>query len=132
MLIFGSTIDEKRSEPDRQHRQRQTESSLRRVKGAKKTRFTAYDSLVWFCVYSLFNVSPARHGVSIAGACEDVHVVHDDKRFLLQRDDGEVVLIGILVPVGVVPRPYWEHQRQSSIFPASHLGGKRRTDKRPI
>lgn len=78
-----------------------------------------------FCVYSLFNVSPAGHGVSIARAREDVYVVHDDERFLLQGDDGEVVLICILVPVGVVPRPYWEHQRQSSIFPATHLGEKR-------
>lgn len=77
------------------------------------------------CVYSLFNVSPARHGVPIAGACEDVYIVHDDERFLLQGDDGEVVLIRILVPVGVVPRPHWEHQRQCSIFPASHLGVKR-------
>lgn len=77
------------------------------------------------CDYSLFNVSPARHGVPIAGAREDVYIVHDDERFLLQGDDGEVVLIRILVPVGVVPRPHWEHQRQRSIFPASHLSVKR-------
>lgn len=85
-----------------------------------------------FRVYSLFNVSPAGHGVSIARAREDVYVVDDDKRFLLQGDDGEVVLICILVPVGVVPRPYWEHQRQSSILPASHLGARQHTGKGSI
>lgn len=63
----------------------------------------------------------AGHGVPHAGAGEDVHVVDDDERFLLQGDDGEVVFIRILIAVGVVPRPHGEHQRQRSVLPPPHL-----------
>ncbi len=63
----------------------------------------------------------AGHRVPHAGASEDVHIVDYDKRFLLQGDDGEMVFIRILVSVGVVPWPHWEHQRQRPILPTSHL-----------
>ena len=38
-------------------------------------------------VYLLFDMLAAGHRVSHAGAGEDVHVVDNDKRFLLQGDD---------------------------------------------
>lgn len=63
----------------------------------------------------------AGHGVPHARARQDVHVVHDDKRLLLEGDDGQVVLVGVLVAVRVVPGPHWEHQRQGSVLPAAHL-----------
>ena len=62
-------------------------------------------------IYLLFDVLAAGHRVPHARAGEDVHVVDYDKGLLLQGDDGEVVFIGVLVPVGVVPRPHREHQR---------------------
>lgn len=52
----------------------------------------------------------AGHRVPHACASEDVHIVDDDKRFLLQRNNGEMILVCILIPVGVVPWPHWEHQ----------------------
>lgn len=63
----------------------------------------------------------AGHRVSHAGAGEDVHIVDNDERFLFQGDDGEVVFISVLVPVGVIPRPHWEHQRQRPVLPTPHL-----------
>lgn len=79
------------------------------------------------CVYLLFDMLSARHRVSHAGAGEDVYVVDDDERFLLQCDDGEMVFICILVPVGVIPRPHWEHQRQRPVLPAAHLCVRKHT-----
>lgn len=40
------------------------------------------------CVYLLFDMLAAGHRVSHAGAGEDVHIVDNDERFLLQGDDG--------------------------------------------
>lgn len=69
----------------------------------------------------LLDVLAAGHGVPHARARQDVHVVDDDKRLFFQRDDGQVVLVGILVSVRVVPGPHGEHQRQGSVLPAAHL-----------
>lgn len=69
----------------------------------------------------LFDVLAARHGVPHAGAREDVHVVDDDEGLLFQGDDGEVVLVRLLVAVGVVPGPHGEQQRQRPVLPAAHL-----------
>lgn len=60
--------------------------------------------------YLQFDMFTTGNGVPHAGAGEDVHVVDNDERFLLQSDDGEMVFISVLVPVGVIPRPHWEHQ----------------------
>lgn len=79
------------------------------------------------CVYLLFDVLAAGHRVSHAGAGEDVHIVDNDERFLLQGDNGEVVFICILVPVGVIPRPHWEHQRQCPVLPTAHLRVRKHT-----
>lgn len=48
--------------------------------------------------------------VSHAGAGEDVHIVNNDERFLLQGDDREMIFICVLIPVGVISWPHWEHQ----------------------
>lgn len=48
--------------------------------------------------------------ISIAGAGEDVYIVDYDKRLLLQSNDGEVVLISIFIPMGIIPWPHWEHE----------------------
>lgn len=69
----------------------------------------------------LLDVLAAWHGVPHARAGQDVHIVDNDKRLLLQRDDRQVVLVGVLVPVRVVPGPHREHQRQGSVLPAAHL-----------
>lgn len=79
------------------------------------------------CVYLLFDMLAAGHRVSHAGAGEDVHIVDNDERFLLQGDDREVVFICILIPVGVVPWPHWEHQRQRPVLPTPHLCVRRHT-----
>lgn len=81
-------------------------------------------------LYLLLDVLAAGHGVPHARARQDVHVVHDDKRLLLQSDDGQVVLVCVLVPVRVVPGPHREHQRQGSVLPAAHLQAKPITRKK--
>lgn len=62
------------------------------------------------CGYLQFDMFTTGNRVPHAGAGEDVHVIDNDERFLLQSNDGEVVFISILIPVGVIPRPHWEHQ----------------------
>lgn len=73
------------------------------------------------CVCLLFDMLAAGHRVSHAGAGQDVHIVDDDEWFLLQGDNREVVFVCVFVPVRVVPRPHWEHQRQRPVLPAPHL-----------
>lgn len=57
------------------------------------------NTLCAVCGYLLFDMFAARHRVSHASTGEDVHIVNNDKRFLFQRDDGEVVFICILIAV---------------------------------
>lgn len=74
----------------------------------------------------------AGHRVSHAGAGEDVHIVHNDERFLLQGDNREMILICVLITVGVVPWPHWEHQGQCPILPTPHLCVHRHTNTKKM
>lgn len=55
----------------------------------------------------LLDVLSARHRVPHAGTGEPLHVLHDNERFLLQGDDGQVVVIQLRIAEGVKARPHW-------------------------
>lgn len=71
--------------------------------------------------YLQLDMFTTGHRVPVAGAGEDVDIIHNDKRLLLQSNDGEVVLISIFISMGVIPRPHWEHEGQRPVLPAAHL-----------
>lgn len=55
----------------------------------------------------LFDMLSTGHRVPHAGTGEPFHVLHDNKRFLLQRDDGQVVVVQLGITEGVEARPHW-------------------------
>lgn len=66
---------------------------------------------------------PAGHGVPHAGAREPLHVLHDDKGLLLQRDDGQVAVVQLGVAEGVEARPHWVFKRKAAVVQFPHLEG---------
>lgn len=71
--------------------------------------------------FLLFDVLPAGHGVPHAGAREPLHVLHDDKGLLLQRDDGQVAVVQLGVAEGVEARPHWVFKRKAAVVQFPHL-----------
>lgn len=71
----------------------------------------------------LFDVLPAGHRVPHAGAREPLHVLHDDKGFLLQRDDGQVAVVQLGVAERVEARPHWVFKRKAAVVQFPHLEG---------
>lgn len=68
-----------------------------------------------------FELFAARHSVPHAGAAERVHVLHDDKRRLLQSDDGQVVLTLLRTRVQLKARPHMVPHRQRASLPLANL-----------
>ena len=68
---------------------------------------------------------PAGHRVPHAGTSEPLDVLHNDKRFLLQSDDGQMIVVQLRVTEGVEARPHWVLQCQAAVVQSSHLWGRK-------
>lgn len=68
-----------------------------------------------------FELLAARHSVPHAGSAQRVHVLHDDKRSLLQSYDGQVVLALLRSRVQVEARPHVVPHRQRTSLPLADL-----------
>lgn len=79
---------------------------------------------------SLFYVFPAGHRVPHAGTSEPFYVLHNNERLLLQRDDGQVVVVHLGVTDGVEARPHRVLQCQAAVLQFPHLEGGRGREKR--
>lgn len=77
------------------------------------------------CIYSLKSDKfPAWYGVFLAAFHERIHILHDDKGSLLQGDNAQVVVVGVAVCKGAVPRPHWVLEAQGVVLPLPHLKGQ--------
>lgn len=63
----------------------------------------------------------AGYGVPHAGATERVHILHDDKRRLLQRYDGQVVVPLLCPTVKLKARPNMVPHCQRTSLPLANL-----------
>lgn len=72
----------------------------------------------------LLDVLSARHRVPHAGTGEPLHVFHDNERFLLQGDDGQVVVIQLRIAEGVKARPHWVLEGKAAVVQFPHLEGR--------
>lgn len=61
-----------------------------------------------------------------AGTSEPLYVLHDHERFLLQSDNGQVVVIKLSITEGVEARPHRVLQCQTAIVQFAHLEGRRK------
>lgn len=59
-----------------------------------------------------------------AGTSEPLYVLHNNERFLLQSDNGQVVVIKLGITEGVEARPHRVLQCQAAIVQLSHLEGR--------
>lgn len=73
----------------------------------------------------LFDMLPAGHRVPHAGTSEPLYILHDNKRFLLQSDDGQVVVVQLSVTEGVETWPHWVLQCQAAVVQFPHLDGRK-------
>lgn len=81
-----------------------------------------FNALGRFGCSQRFDLFPTGHGVPHARPAEWVHVLHDDKRSLLQGHDGQVVVLpGRRPAVQLIARPHVVLHRQGTVFPLAHL-----------
>lgn len=70
---------------------------------------------------------PAGHRVPHTGTSESFNILHNNKGFLLQGDNGQVVVVKLGIAKGVEPWPHWVFKCQAAIVKFAHLltgGGK--------
>lgn len=74
---------------------------------------------------SLFDMLPAGYRVPHASSGEPLYILHNDERFLLQGDNGQVVVVKLSVTKGVEARPHWVFQCQAAVVQFAHLVDRR-------
>lgn len=76
-------------------------------------------------VHSLFDMLPAGYRVPHASSGEPLYILHNDERFLLQSDNGQVVVVHLSITEGVEAWPHWVFQCQAAVVQFAHLGERR-------
>lgn len=80
-----------------------------------------YSTCPWTNISPELELLAARHSVPHTGAAERVHVLHDDKRRLLQSDDGQVVLLLLGRRVQLEARPHVVPHGEGASLPLADL-----------
>lgn len=69
-----------------------------------------------------FELFAAGYSVPHAGPAKWIHVLHNDKRSLLQCYNGQVVILpGCCPPIQFIARPHMVFHGQRAVFPFTHL-----------